>query len=328
MKRLSIYIIIALFVTTMPSFAYRAEKKLPDIWITPNPYSKIVDGKRHYGLCDVKKMFESPNRWPTVLDKTACIKITDDIEQYGFDNGYLKKTFKKLLEKHGIRFAIEVYPFNQKKRAFNVDEAKTYFTKAKELGFDVRYVIASGGDASILYAIRYGDFSINKAVRDFVKYEREVKKIYPKALVGEIFSFGDSTGYTKREFVEVLDTYRKITGREFSLIQIEPYGSDVEEVISMARLLDQRGITYGFILHGLIHGAEEAKSNRQWQRRVLNYAKKLLQYDIRPDHYNVQSWIHKPDTAIPETKPYTFTNTVLKFIQLMDSQTTTKINLE
>ena len=324
MKRLSIYIITVLFVLTMSYFAYGAKKKLPDIWITPNPYSKIVNGKRHYGLRDVKKIFESPDSWGTVLNKTVCIKITDDIEQYGFDYDYLEKIFKKFLDKNSIRFAIEVYPFNQEKKAFNIDEARAYFNKAKELGFDVRYVIASGGDASILYAIRYGGFSINTAVTGFVEYEREVKKIYPKAVVGEIFSFGDSTGYTKLEFVEVLDSYRKITGKELSLIQIEPYGSDIDGIISMARLLEKRGVVYGFILHGLIHGVAHAKSNREWQRRLLSYAKKLLQYDISPDHYNIQSWIHKPDTAIPETKPYTFTNTVLKFIRLMDSQITTK----
>lgn len=95
----------------------------PEIWISPNPAIKTVDGKTYRGLTDVKKLFEEPNNWKITLASIKGFNLVTDIEQYGIDTSYVQSTLQPFFKTHPMKFILGEFPFEDRSRKYQADSS-------------------------------------------------------------------------------------------------------------------------------------------------------------------------------------------------------------
>ena len=141
---------------------------------------------------------------------------------------------------------------------------------------------------------------------------------YPAIQIGEIFPVGvNGHGFSVEEALNILDLYQKVNGEELGLVHIEPQfqdGFDPAMLKPLQSELSQRRIPFGILLHGLWDGQARPSSNQAWRDNVIQQAALFAIAGVQPDQIVIQSWVEKPDQAVPDWEPYTFTNTVKEVV--------------
>lgn len=303
-------------IETNPNASFTGET-----WMGLNAYFKSQDGIEFYALQDAQKVFTEPNLWNETKNNITGILLSEDNAQYGFSPDFFQNTIAPFLSANNIKIGFEAYPYSFETHSYDTAAAMLWITPAVELGLNIEYITPSGGDNGLYVAIHKDSLVMQDAVDMYIYYENHIQSKYPTIKMGEIFPYNSSAnGFSKTEIFDILDYYKSVVGHEMQIVHIEPLVNnsfDYNEFKSIIDELKIRGIISGVLHHGINrddNGFPEFQVNPQeWYNNVLTTAHKYHDLGINPDKNIVQSWLQYPERALPETLPYTFTNTVRDF---------------
>ena len=148
-------------------------------------------------------------------------------------------------------------------------------------------------------------WSTEKIAQDVGDFIEDARTIFPDVIVGDIEPV---TGPADAAAYKVwLETFRAINGYDLAFLHLDMEWSNPDwpaEALEMEEYGRELGVPVGMIFIGNAHDESDESWLAVAGERVKRYE---LDAGGRPDHVIFQSWTDKPDHALPESVPNTFT---------------------
>lgn len=93
--------------------------------------------------------------------------------------------------------------------------------------------------------------------------------------------------------------------------QLFPNQGSWSGVVSMINWCHTNGMPFSMIYWASPHA--HSTNDADWTNDIWTEGNNLRNAGGYPDQYNIESWLNIPTYTVPETQPYTFTNSVLNF---------------
>jgi len=203
--------------------------------------------------------------------------------------------------------------------------------------YAVRYVIPNSGgtvpvapvveligsvknDPDAAHRIAYG-------VAETVSYIAMMRKAFPDSRLGDIEPYPalnpdeieTAVNATQRgcaaQGIRGLDFFRLDV--DWDLMEQKKLGS-WEQVKHIETMCRARGIDFHMIFWAANQPrlVKEAPSPMLWRDGMMHQAKAYHASGAKPDALIIESWLHTPEHAVPETNPETFTASALEFLRV------------
>jgi len=163
------------------------------------------------------------------------------------------------------------------------------------------------------------------AARETAAFVQTLRKEHPRARVGDIEPYPALTLAEIQEAVDAIQRECRRRGvRGLDFVRIDPdwslmgaggQGSWVE----MKRLetwCRQRNLSFSIIVWAAQNPRlpeERRADNGTWLAGLLAQGEAMRRAGVRPDQIVIESWLHVPDEAVPESLPGTFTHSVVEY---------------
>ena len=216
------------------------------------------------------------------------------------------------IRQRGLGLAVEVGPLN-----FSDACGSSVESFAGEEGIEtLRQIKAAGGDLNFITFDEpyfYGHFydgpnacnwTAEKIARDVGDFIAQARLIYPDVVIGDIEPMTGPAG--PAAYAGWLETFKAINGYDLAFLHMDIDWADTswpEKMLSIKAYGQEHGIPIGLIYTG----NPQDQTNQAWLsiagERVKRYE---LDNGGLADHIIFQSWNDKPDHALPESDPYTF----------------------
>ena len=159
-----------------------------------------------------------------------------------------------------------------------------------------------------------------------------VRKDYPDWLIGDIEGFPSLSADRLIQWIDLLETKleaKGVRGMDFFRVDTDwmhfvhdtKKGSwgDLKRIEDHCR---QKGIAFSAIYWAANYHQMQTQNladDVTWYVGVLQMGFDYAAVGGRPDQIVLQSWVDGPNTFLPETKPFTFTNTALDLFERLSS---------
>ena len=287
------------------SAALRAAQ--PTIWFAPLPADP---GMQPRGSTDYMQLFRRDARWPRAAKRVRVVKLYDTWITSFATRGQLARIVSDLRRRR-MALAVEVLPLVATQCGNGVEG----FAEPGHVARLARALKAAGGRISYvafdepfafghLYdgpnACRWSAEQVARAVGTYV---RKLRRWYPGVVAGDIEPLW--AGTDPGELEGWLETYARVTGKHLPFFDLDMDFSRADWLEATTRLQSfarSHGVRFGFIYIG------DGSTDRRWSQTAENrFVAYELKSGLRPDRVIFQSWLDHPDRVLPETKPWTFT---------------------
>jgi|GEM_PF-549907 len=164
------------------------------------------------------------------------------------------------------------------------------------------------------------------AAAETASFIAQMRKVHPKAQLGDIEPYPALNPDEIETAVNAIQKNcieRGIKGLEFfrldvdwDLMEQKTFGSwaEVNQIAAMCR-------AHGIAFHMIFWAANQPRlvksdsSPMHWRDGILHQGKAYHDAGGRPEALIIESWLHTPEHAVPETSPETFTASVLEFLK-------------
>lgn len=157
-------------------------------------------------------------------------------------------------------------------------------------------------------ACRWSAEKIASEVDEFIK---AVRNVFPNVIVGDTEPLAGPAG--AKAYSDWLDTFYSVNGYHLAFLHMDIEWSRPkwnEEV----KAIQEHGSLVGVPVGIIYNGNAADKTDEDFLQATGERVKKLeLATGVLPDHVLFQSWNDKPDRALPETEPYTFTGFINQY---------------
>ncbi len=264
------------------------------------------------GAVDFMDLFEPGSDWDEAAGHLQVFKFYGGWvarEVSAFQLGQVIQAIRQ----RGLGLAVEVGPLN-----FSDACGSSVESFAGVEGIEtLRQIKAAGGDLNFITFDEpyfYGHFydgpnacnwTAEKIARDVGDFIAQARLIYPDVVIGDIEPMtgpADPAAYAGW-----LETFKAINGYDLAFLHMDIDWADTswpEKMLSIKAYGQEHGIPIGLIYTG----NPQDQTNQAWLsiagERVKRYE---LDNGGLADHIIFQSWNDKPDHALPESDPYTFT---------------------
>lgn len=169
------------------------------------------------------------------------------------------------------------------------------------------------------------------AAAETASYIAQMRKAHPTAQLGDIEPYPALNPDEIETAVNAIQkncAERGVKGLEFlrldvdwDLMEQKTFGSwaEVNQIAAMCRA---RGIDFHMIFWSANQPRLEKSDSSPmlWRDGILHQAKAYRDAAGSPDALIIESWLHTPEHAVPETNPETFTASVLDFLKAFPPQ--------
>ena len=223
-----------------------------------------------------------------------------------------------------------------------------------DLGGEVDYLSLDGPISRVIDKGRNGNcgFTLNQSIEELVDYIQAIHAAHPDIGIGWLpnlpnWAYGNHTryhcnrvGWSDHTFDFVLEELFSAladVNESFAYVLVDhPWGYasathvadcdyDVTTVDWIQRLIDLENQVKGHGLpFGLIYNSElgGTSSNAEFHNESLAYITAYQNHGGSPDIRMINSWYEFPSVNLPETEPYTLTNTMLAALSILESEPT------
>ncbi|MFA6586243.1 MAG: hypothetical protein WCS86_03745 [Candidatus Paceibacterota bacterium] len=311
-----------------------------EVWITPNPYYQETAGTplNRMGGQDLLTLFNSTSSWQNALNDTSTFGVFLGFisDQYNGRQGSFKiepnlaQQIIQTLKDNNKPISLQTYPL-YKCSSYLTENTLSEMQLISSLGGNIKYILPSGGDGSLFYAIKYCNVTIDNAVKMHIGYVNEIHKSYPDVIVGEIFPTANNYSYASStdQVISILDAYKQNNGgKELPLIELEmiyqPYSSatrnysiDYGGIKRLQTVANERGIKFGIILQSkyyseLLNANIIEDKDTLYYNGIMEQVSDLKNNGIRPDFVDIMSWFPYPQISSPDSLSPSFMNLVTK----------------
>lgn len=290
----------------------------PLYWFGPLPPLPVVEGRSFTGSDDFMKLFEVDAPWQTTAEDIQVFKLYGEWVYNHQGDAQLKKVVNDL-NRRGLAIAIETGPLDPDGCG---EEIEGFATVSDSLQM-VRAIKSAGGTLHFIALDEpyyYGHFydgpnacrwSAEKIAGEVDEFIKAVRNVFPDVIVGDTEPLAGPAG--AKAYSDWLDTFYAVNGYHLAFLHMDIDWSRPkwnEEVKAIQEHGSQFGVPVGIIYNG--NAAD--KTDEDFLQATGERVKKLeLTTGVLPDHVIFQSWNDKPDRALPETEPYTFTGFINQY---------------
>ena len=290
----------------------------PLYWFGPLPPLPVVEGRPFTGSDDFIKLFETDAPWQTTAEKIQVFKLYGEWVFNHQGDAQLKKVVTDL-NRRGLAIAIETGPLDPDGCGEGIEGFATVNGSLQM----IKAIKAAGGTLHFITLDEpyyYGHFydgpnacqwSAEKIAGEVDEFIKAVRNVFPNVIVGDTEPLAGPAG--AKAYADWLDTFYAVNGYHLAFLHMDIDWSRPkwnEEVKSIQEHGSEIGVPVGIIYNG--NAAD--KTDEDFLSATGERVKKLeLTTGIQPDHVIFQSWNDKPDRALPETEPYTFTGFINQY---------------
>ena len=295
----------------------------PEWW---RPYS---------GSTDYESLFEADAPWSTAAEALGVFKFNAQWVM-GPNGASASELGREVawLNAHHVAIGFEYEPLVaqgcQGGEGFGggVSDAIEIIRRLERAGGTVRLIAFDEPFAGGYLAAHPGAcrWSIERTAQELARFVDGVHATYPAIVMGDIEPWPWASTALLADW---LDAYRSAAGSDLAFLHLDidwrVFSSDEWAAQAHEVELDvhRHGARFGIIYNGCDSGCD-GQTDERWlaraQRNVLDY--ELAGFGS-PDDVVFQSWEDKPDRALPETDPGTFTHLLAAYQRPRPSMTTT-----
>ena len=304
--------------TDIPVVKYPDLDHHPLYWFGPLPPLPKGAGRPFTGSDDFMQLFEVNAPWQTTSGNIQVFKLYGEWVFNHQGDAQLKKVITDL-NRRGLAIAIETGPLDpdgcgQGIEGFATVEGSLQMVRAiKSAGGTLHFIAL---DEPYYYghfydgpnACRWSAEKIASEVDEFIK---AVRNVFPNVIVGDTEPLAGPAG--AKAYSDWLDTFYSVNGYHLAFLHMDIEWSRPkwnEEV----KAIQEHGSLVGVPVGIIYNGNAADKTDEDFLQATGERVKKLeLATGVLPDHVLFQSWNDKPDRALPETEPYTFTGFINQY---------------
>jgi len=301
---------------------------------TENRLSRVVIVPPHTldDYRSVREMFGNPDQWKQTGEYADGISFYCGYINKRYSDDELKNIFDIMRSKN-LTLELEVCTVKE----FEPVGSKLFRTNKRM--FD-RFIACGGTihaismDEPLVGAVKIGK-DMAYAVKETADFVELMRKEYPDVLVGDIEAYPHFDADELIEWINLLQTElkkRNVRGLDFFRIDVDwthfASGKSAtnprigkgnwREVVRIENHCKRIKLPFSMIFWAANHGTIKKLGlvdEKTWYIGVMRMGDDYFMHGGKPDQLVVQSWLQIPKEIIPETKPYTFTNSVVDFYE-------------
>jgi hypothetical protein len=291
----------------------------PLIWFAPLPPMPTGPGREFTGSDDFLELFDPGSPWSAAASHVNVFKLYGEWVAYHATDAELR-TAVEGIRRLGLALAVEAGPLDppaecgQGIEGFaGTDEGRLIARRVLDAGgridliaLDEPYFFASIYDGA--NACRWG---VEQVAREVGEYIQVMRTYFPGLIVGDTEPLAGAS--TAAAYTRWLETFRQVNGYDLAFLHVDvdwgrpTWPAEVKGTEDFGRTF---GVPVGIIYTGNFQDASDEAWLSIAGERVLRYED---QTGGRPEHVLFQSWNDKPDRALPDDEPYTFTGFVRSY---------------
>ena len=290
----------------------------PLAWFAPLP-PMPTDGSRPFiGSEDFMDLFSPEADWDLAADRIGVFKLYGEWVAYHATIAELNAAVTEIARR-GMVLAVEMGPLDpppecgQGVESFaGIDEGQLISNRLRQAGGTLQVIALDEPYyfAHVYDGVQACGWSVERVAQATAGFTAAMRDEWPQLVVGDIEPM--PRGVAPDGLAAWLDAYRAAAGEPFAFLHLDMDWSRADWPqlgVAVEAAAAERGVPVGMIYNG---GA--ATSDAAWLaitgQRVLAYE---ADAGARPDHVIFQSWMDKPDRAIPESEPTSFSAFVNRY---------------
>lgn len=283
----------------------------PLVWFAPLPPLPMDAGRPFVGSDDFAELFRPGADWSRAAGRIDVFKLYGEWVDVT-DLASLQAAVAGI-EARGMVLAVEAGPLNPTAECghgiegFAGRESGLRLAKKIEQAGGTLQVIAL--DEPWYFANVYDGpnacrWTVDHVAAETAAFVEGVHDVFPWVVVGDIEP--TPAPVSPAMLTEWLDAYAAAAGQPFAFVHLDvdwSRGDWPALALELEGRARERGVPFGLIYNG-----GSAATDATWLHQA---GSRIVAYEVdaggRPDHIVFQSWMDKPDHALPESDPLSFT---------------------
>jgi hypothetical protein len=293
---------------------------LPLYWFAPLPPMPTGPGRMFTGSNDFMDLFSPEAEWQATSAGLHVFKLYGEWVAYHASDAQLARAVAEI-RRRGLALAIEAGPLDataecgQGVESFaGVEEGRHLAQRILDAGGTLDFIAL---DEPYFFAHVYDGpnachWPVEKIAADVAAYIGVMRGYFPDVRVGDTEPLAGAAGAAA--YQDWLDSYREVNGSDPAFLHMDIDWSRPgwpEEVLAIDSFGERFGVPIGIIYNGNPQDPDDEAWVSIAGERVKRYE---LDAGGTPEHVLFQSWNDKPDRALPESEPTTFTGFVLTYL--------------
>ena len=294
-------------------------EQIPLYWFAPLPPLPTGEGRPFTGSDDFMALFEPDAPWNESASHIKVFKLYGEWVAYQASDAELRQVVQDLQQRK-LALAVEAGPLNasdscgQGIEGFaGIEEGLRIAQRIKQAGgtihliaMDEPYFFGHFYDGP--HSCRWTDQYIAQQID---KYIRAMRAVFPDVRVGDTEPLAGSAHAA--QYNAWLVAFRAVNGYDLDFLHLDidwsrsNWPQEVKAIEEFGRL---RGVPVGLIYTGNWSDVNDEAWISMAGERVKSYE---LENAGKLEHILFQSWHDKPDRALPENEPYTFTGFIRNY---------------
>jgi hypothetical protein len=293
----------------------------PLAWFAPLPPMPTGPGREFIGSVDFLDLFADGAAWDAAVGHLHVFKLYGEWVAYHASDAQLRLAVEAIRDR-GLALAVEAGPLDPPAECGQGIEG---FAGTDEGRLIARRILDAGGridlialDEPLFFAAIYDGpnacgWDADHVAAEVGEYIGVMRGYFPDLIVGDTEPLaGASTAST---YTRWLETFRSVNGFDLAFLHMDidwgrpTWPGEVKTIEDFGRSL---GVPVGIIYTGNFQDSTDEAWLSIAGERALRYED---QTGGRPEHVLFQSWNDKPDQALPDSEPYTFTGFVRAYFE-------------
>lgn len=295
--------------------------QVPLYWFAPLPPMPTGPGRLFIGAEDFMQLFDQDAPWGHAAERLQVFKLYGEWVGSHATDEELHQAVEGIRSR-GLALAVEAGPIDppgdcgQAVEGFaGIEEGRRIAQRIQKAGgvidliaMDEPYYYGHYYDGP--NACRWTDTRIAGEVGKFIQ---AIRKIFPNILIGDTEPLTGSAGAS--EYQAWLVAFKAVNGYDLDFLHMDIDWSRTSwsgEMKQLEAFGVERGIPVGIIYTGNF----QDNSDESWLSIAGERVKRHEQVDGgNPAHVLFQSWHDRPDFALPEDEPYTFSGFIRTYFE-------------
>jgi len=302
-----------------PTFPAALLNSRPLYWFAPLPPLPTAPGRSYTGSDDFMQLFEPVAPWMETARHIGVFKLYGEWVAYAASDRELRQAVDGIRQLN-MALAVEAGPLNSTAECGQGIEG---FAGLDEGLLIARRIQQAGGQLDLIALDEpyyYGHFydgpqacrwTDEKIIRQIVDYTREMRRVFPNLRVGDTEPLAGLTGAP--EYQAWLVAFKAIAGYNLDFLHLDidwsrpNWSAEAKEIIAFG---EERGVPAGVIYTGNPQDATDQAWVSISGERIKRFE---LDDGAQPAQVVFQSWNDKPDAALPENDPFSFTGLIAAY---------------
>ncbi|MEX0787618.1 MAG: discoidin domain-containing protein [Anaerolineales bacterium] len=295
----------------------------PLYWFAPLPPMPTGPGREYTGSDDFMDLFSPDAPWTATASNIQVFKLYGEWVAYHATDDELRRAVAGIRER-GLALAVEAGPLDPQGPAecgqgiesfAGTDEGLLIAQRLRDAGGRLDVIAL---DEPRFFAGAYDGpnachWDAERIAAEVGQYIAVMRLEFPNVVIGDTEPLTEAAGVNV--YTEWLRTFREVNGFDLAFLHMDIDWSRPTWPAEV-RSIENFGEVFGVPVGIIYNGNHQDTTDESWLsiagERVKRYEDEA---GGSPAHVLFQSWNDKPDRALPESEPYTFTGFIRTYFE-------------